>query len=71
MPGSEPGTDFLEALKWLRLAAIHRDGSANRLLIQLSLDGRITPQQNEEAWRCAEDFERAFGRESSKQAARQ
>jgi TPR repeat protein len=67
MPGSEAGTDLVEALKWLRLAAMHGEGSANQLMTKLSLDGSVTSRQYDEACRRADDFHRAFGGDASKQ----
>ena len=66
MPGSEGRGDLVEALKWLRLAAIHGEGNANQLITTLSLGGRFTSEQYDDACRRAEDFERAFGRTAAK-----
>ena len=66
MAGSQ-AEELIEALKWLRLAAIHGDGYANQLMATLSFGGRFTKEQYEEACRRAGDFERAFGRTQAKQ----
>ena len=67
LPGSEGEADVIEAFKWLRLAGLHGNGSANHLIIELSMDGRITTQQYDEACRRADDFQRAFGKTPAKQ----
>jgi hypothetical protein len=59
LPAAEPFT--LESAQ----ATAHGKGSANQLMTRLSLDGRITPQQYEEACRRADDFERAFASRAS------
>jgi len=59
LPAARPFT--LESAQ----AAARGEGSANQLMTRLSLDGRITPQQYEEACRRADDFERALASRAS------